>query len=65
MCELDSRDLPSAYQYAEPPDPIASVEFLQAAKCIMEDNNVHTMPNNVESALDLYVLLTTTIEEHI
>ena len=62
LCALDNRDLPSAYQYAEPPDPIASVEFL---KCTMKDNNVHSMPNDVESTLDLYVLLTTTFETYV
>ena len=64
MRPLDVRDLTTVYQYAETPDSIASMEFFQAAKCIMEENNMH-MPQNIESAMNLYVLLTTTIEEHI
>ena len=64
LCQLDVRDLPTVHQYAESPDPIASVEFLQAAKSIMEDNNMH-MPNTIEEAMNLYVLLTTTFEQYI
>ena len=64
ICHVDVRDLPTAYQYAEPPDPPASLEFLQAAKAIMDDNNLN-MPNSVEEAMNLYVVLTTTIEQYI
>lgn len=65
LCPLDTRDLPSAYQYAEAPDPPASLEFLQAAKCIMADNNILYMPTSIQSALNLYVVLTTTFEQYI
>ena len=54
LCPLDARDLISAQQYAEAPDPIASLEFLQAAKGIMEDHNIDIMPNNVESAMECF-----------
>ena len=54
------------HRFAESPDPIASVEFLHAAKSIMEDNNINVvMPGNVEEAMDLYVLLITTFEEYV
>lgn len=64
LCQLDTRDLPSAYQYAEAPDPPASLEFLQAAKCNMADNILY-MPTSIQSALNLYVVLTTTFEQYI
>ena len=65
LCPLDTRDLPSAYQYAEAPDPPANLKFLQAAKCIMDDNNILRMPTNIQSAMDLYVVLTTTFKQFI
>ena len=65
LCQLDTRDLPSAYQYAEAPDPPASLEFLQAAKCIMADNSILYMPASIQSALNLYVVLTKTVEQFI
>ena len=64
LCQLNSRDLPTVYQYAQPPDPPASLEFLQAAKQIMDSNNLD-MPISIKEALDLYVILTTTIEQHV
>ncbi len=49
-------------EYAELPDPPASLQFLQAAQRIMDDNNI-SMPSNVDEALDFYVTLTTIIEQ--
>lgn len=59
LCQLDTRDLSSAYQYAEAPDPPASLEFLQAAKCIMADKSILYMPTSIQSALNLYIVLAT------
>lgn len=50
--------------YAEEPDPPASLEFLQVAKLVM-DANLLQMPRSIEEAIDLYILLTCTIEAHI
>lgn len=49
LCPLDPRDLATVHQ---PPDPPASLEFLEAAKCIMDDNHLQ-LANDVESALNL------------
>ena len=58
---LDARDLPVVDQYAAAPDPPGSVEFLEMSKQIMENNNL-IIPNTVERAIELYIVLTTTIE---
>ena len=64
LCPLDTHDLPTALEYAKPPDPPACLEFLEAAKCIMDENNLR-LANDIESAMDMYVILTTTFEQHV
>ena len=61
VCGIDSRDIPPASQYAEVPDPPASLEFLEMALMLMNEQGV-TMPSTISEALDLYVTLTTIIE---
>ena len=64
LCQLDMRDLPIVTQYAQSPDPPGSLEFLQAAKPIMDSYSLN-IPNSIEEAMDLYVILTTAIEEFV
>ena len=40
-----------AEQYAEEPDPPASLEFLEAVETIMDDQHLR-MPNTVQEALN-------------
>lgn len=60
-CGIDSRDIPVASEYAEIPDPPGSLEFLQMALMLMNDQGL-TMPNTIPEALSLYITLTTIIE---
>ena len=62
LCQLDATDLQEAYKYAKEPDPPGSLEFLQAAKQII-DNYRLEMPEDTEEALELYVLLTTIMQD--
>lgn len=64
LCSLDNRDLPTVCEYALPPDPPGSLEFLMMAKRLMEENGIFLLPQTIEAALDLYVLLVTIIEQH-
>ena len=64
ICEVDARDIPQVENYAEAPDPPASLEFLQLAQLIMDANSLQ-MPRSIEQAIDLYVTLTCTIEAYI
>lgn len=64
LSELDSRDLPIVCGYAKIPDSLVSIEFLEAAQTIMDEQYL-SMPSNIEEALDLYVTLVTTIEEFV
>jgi hypothetical protein len=63
LCPLDQRDLAPVVPYTEESHPPASLEFLLVAKQIMEDNGYGDMPKTVAEALDLYILLTSTIEQ--
>ena len=63
LCPLDVRDLQTVFQYTIQPDPPASLEFLQAVKCIMENNHLQ-LASDIESALEFYVILTTTLEQY-
>jgi hypothetical protein len=58
---IDNRDIPVASEYAEIPDPPGSLEFLQMALILMNDQGL-TMPNTIPEALNLYITLTTIIE---
>ena len=58
------RDIPLAEAYTELPDPPASLEFLQVAETVMRENSLE-LPTTVEEAIDLYILLTSTIDAHI
>lgn len=51
-----------AEEYTEEPDPPGSLEFLDVAQTIMDQEKLE-MPSTVQEALNLYVVLTTTIEE--
>ena len=64
LCSLDNRDLPTVCEYTLSSDPLESLEFLIMAKRLMEENGIFLLPQTVEAALDLYVLLVTTIEQH-
>ena len=59
---VDNRDIPVAEEYIEEPDPPGSLEFLEAAQTMMDQEQLG-MPNTVQEALNLYVVLTATIEE--
>ena len=61
VCAVDSRDIRQASEYAEEPDPPASLEFLQVALLLMNEQGL-AMPNTISEALNLYVVLTTLIE---
>ena len=50
LCTVENRDILVAEEYTEEPDPPGSLEQLE-------------MPSTVQEALNLYVVLTTTIEE--
>lgn len=64
LCPLDPADLPTVCQYAKEPEPPGSFDFLQMAKRIMQDHYYDDLPDTVEGALDLYITLTTTVEQH-
>ena len=59
---VDNRDITVAEEYTEEPDPPGSLEFLEVAQTIMDQEHLG-MPNTVQEALNLYVVFTTTIEE--
>ena len=62
---MDARDISVSEDYAEEPDPPASLEFLQVAKLVMDADSSLQMPISIEQAIDLYISLTCTIEAHI
>ena len=51
-----------AKEHAELPPPPVSLEYLQAARCIMFNNNIVHMPRNITDGLRLYILLVSTLE---
>ena len=61
LSPIDARDIAVVETYTEPPAPL---EFLEVAEKVMEENSLE-IPTNVEQAIDLYILLTSTIEAHI
>lgn len=65
LCPLDAADLPTVCQYAIQPQPPGGLEFLQMAKNIMDDHHYDDLPDTIEGALDLYIILTTTVEQYI
>ena len=62
LCTVENRDILVAEEYTEEPDPPGSLEFLEVAQTIMDQEQLE-MPSTVQEALNLYVVLTTTIEE--
>ena len=64
MCGIDSRDIPPASEYAEIPDPPASLDFLQLALMLMNEQGLN-MPSTISEALNLYVTLITIIEAEV
>ena len=59
---IDVRDIPVANEHADKPDPPGSLQFLEATQLIMNQQHL-SMPSSVEEALNLYIVLITTIEE--
>ena len=64
MCGTDSTDIPPASEYAEIPDPPASLDFLELALMLMNEHTL-SMPKTIAEALDLYVSLVAIIEAEI
>ena len=61
ICPTDPRDVTTALQYAEEPDPPCSLEFLEMARDVMNAHHI-SFPNTISAAVDLYVTLTTILE---
>lgn len=61
MCQVNSRDITTGMDYTEEPDPPCSLEFLEMDHDMM---NVHhfSFPDTISTALDLYVNVTTMLE---
>lgn len=51
-----------AKRHASAPPPPASLEYIQAAKLIMVNNNITQMPKNTSEALYLYIILVSALE---
>ena len=49
-------------EHAEPTPPPVSLEYLQAARCIMFNSNIVHMPRNITDGHRLYILLVNTLE---
>ena len=60
---VNSRDMSTVKEYTEEPDPPACLEFLELALQIMDQHNL-SMPNTVQQALDIYVTLTSIIQDN-
>ena len=45
MCGIDNRDIPPASEYAEIPDPPASLDFLELALMLMNEHSEHAKNN--------------------
>ena len=58
---MNASDTRECLEYAEAPDPPASLEFLEMASCIMTAYGL-SFPSNLKEALDLYVTLTSMVE---
>ena len=61
ICPTDPRDVTTALQYAEEPDPPCSLEFLEMARDVMNAHHI-SFPNTISTAVDLDVTLTTILE---
>ena len=61
ICPTDPRDETTALQYAEEPDPPCSLEFLQMVRDVMNTHHI-SFQNTISAAVDLYVTLTTILE---
>ena len=51
-------------EYSEAPDPPGTVEFLEMAQCLMSTHNL-TFPKKTEEAVNLYVTMTTILDNSI
>ena len=60
--QADANSLRYAQQYASPPPPPVSLEYLQAAEVIMTTNHITHMPRDTTEELHLYTTLVNTLE---
>ena len=60
---VNANDIAYLTPYTSTPHPPASVEFLNVAKIIMEEEVILSMPSTIAEALDLYVILVSKIEQ--
>ena len=64
LCSVNSGDLNVCCCYSEDPGPPVSMEFLELAKHFMENNGYTlNLPQTVPAAINLYVDLTTYIDQ--
>ena len=55
MYRVDRESFQYVQQYSKPQPPPASLEYLRAAKIIMQEHNTMHMPHNVHEALSLFL----------
>ena len=63
MCSVSDADVTFTTRYTSTPQPPVAVKFLEAAKIIMEEEEILSMPYTIEKALDLYITLVYKIEQ--
>ena len=61
LCVVNSRDIISAMEHVEEPDPPCSLEFLEMARDLMNAHNL-SFPDTTSTALDLYIKMTTLLD---
>ncbi len=64
LCGVRAADVTSAKQYADIPDPPASLEFLELVQMLMEEHNVQ-FPRTVGDAMEFYVQMVQFIEDEL
>ena len=65
MCPIsNARDVQVVTCHVEEPDPPASLEFLEVAKAIMEQNNIH-FPKTIIESVDSYVTMISLLENEL
>ena len=62
---VDSSSLSYAKEYSSIPPPPVSLEFLRVAEIVMNEHNITNMPTCTSDALQLYILLVSTLELYI